>query len=363
VKQRWYWAVLAGAALASGAGLDALGMPAAWFLGPLFAACVVACLRPNALALPDHLFTVALAIIGSVAGTSLTPDALSIFAAYWFAIPLILIALLVLSLLSGLFLAHFGKLDPTTALLGMLPGGAPGMVALSEALHADVRLVTVMQTVRVMLVLGLLTLVTWLFVPAGGAPVAAPPASPLEQTILWQLATVLITVLGAWGGIRLHLPAGAMLGPALLWGVLGLLGLPHTTWPPLVLPLAYALVGLSVGLQFDIPALRMVGKLLPMFVASMLLLIASAAAMGSLLAYFTGADMLSAYLATTPGGLNMVTIVALESSADVLLVLSINLLRFLMTLLFGPGLVRWLAARMQRDEPPEQQAPLQEELP
>jgi hypothetical protein len=338
-------------------------MPAAWFLGPLVAACVVACLRPNMLALPDSLFTVALAIIGSVAGTSLTPDALSIFAAYWFAIPLILIALLVLSLLSGLLLAHFGKMDTTTALLGMLPGGAPGMVALSEALHADVRLVTVMQTLRVMLVLGLLAIVTWLVVPAGGSPVAAAPTSPIEQTVLWHLATILITALGAWIGILLHLPAGAMLGPALLWALLGVLGLPHTAWPPLVLPLAYALVGVSVGLQFDIPALRTVGRLLPLFVVSMLLLIASAAVMGGLLAIFTGADMLSAYLATTPGGLNMVTIVALDSSADVLLVLSINLLRFLMILLFGPGLVRWLATRVQGGGPPEQRAPLPEELP
>jgi hypothetical protein len=110
-----------------------------------------------------------------------------------------------------------------------------------------------------------------------------------------------------------------------------------------------------VGLQFDIPALRTVGRLLPMFIASTLLLIVSAATMGWLLAFFTGADLLSAYLATTPGGLNMVTIVALESSADVLLVLSINLLRFLMILLFGPGVVRWLAARLRQGRSPEQQ--------
>jgi hypothetical protein len=333
-------------------------MPAAWFLGPLVAASAVACLRPNMLALPDPLFTIALAIIGSVAGTTLTPDAFHVFAKYWFSIPLILVALLAFSLLSGLLLAHFGKMDPTTALLGMLPGGAPGMVALSAALHADVRLVAVMQTLRVMLVLGLLALVTWLFVPAGGPPIPMPAASPIEQTVLWHLATILITAFGAWAGIRLHLPAGAMLGPALLWALLGLLGLPHTAWPPLVLPLAYALVGLSVGLQFDIPAMRAVGKLLPIFIVSMLLLIASAAAMGWLLAFFTGADTLSAYLATTPGGLNMVTIVALESSADVLLVLSINLLRFLMILLFGPGLVRWLVARIWGSEPPQQQVSL-----
>lgn len=363
MNTRWYWAPLAGAAFIAGGSLDTIGMPAAWFLGPLLAACIVACVRHSTPPLPDGLSNGALAIIGSAAGQTLTPDALNIFAEYWLSIPLILGALLSLSLTSGLLLAHFGKLDRTTALLGMLPGGAPGMVALSESLRADTRLVAVMQTLRVMVVLGLLAIVTWMAVPFGTASTYTVPVHPLEQTLLWHVATVLITALGAWAGVRLNLPAGAMVAPALLWALLGLLGLPHAVWPPLVLPLTYALIGVSVGLQFDIPALRMAGRLLPAFVLSTLLLVASATAIGWLLALFTSTDLLSAYLATTPGGLNMVTIVALESGSNVLLVLSINLLRFLLIILAGPHVVRWLARHTSPGEPPTPQAPLHEEAP
>jgi hypothetical protein len=137
------------------------------------------------------------------------------------------------------------------------------------------------------------------------------------------------------------------------------LGLPHPALPPLLLNGSYIVLGVWVGLQFDLAAARATGRLLPAFVLSSCVLIGAAALLGWLLALVSGTDWLTAYLATTPGGLNLVTIIALESGANVLLVLVFNLLRFLLIMLLAPPIVRWLvgrAASPQADAAPRPQS-------
>jgi hypothetical protein len=100
--------------------------------------------------------------------------------------------------------------------------------------------------------------------------------------------------------------------------------------------------------------------MVPLFLVGTLLLILGAALMGWALALLTGIDPFSAYLATTPGGLNMVTIIALDSGADVALVLTLGLLRFLVIMLAAPHVVRWLVRRYAREDvaaPIEQNQP------
>ncbi len=358
-----FWILLSGATIGAGWLCSAIGMPAAWFLGPMAAAGVLAGLRRTKACLPVRLSIVSQAIIGGAVSTALTPDALGIFLHYWFAILSILVVVLVFSVVSALLLARIVQLDIATALLGMMPGGAPGMVALSEALDADTRLVAVMQTVRLIIVLGLLAVVTTVALPAGGAVSHQQAVLPdlAASGHLWQayLLTLLITVLGAWLGIALRLPAGALVGPALIGVLPGLLGIQHAEWPSLLLNSSYACIGVSVGLEFNLQALHTARRLLPAFLLSTLAMVISMVVMGLLLSLFTGVDLFSAYLATTPGGLNMVTIIALESGSNVTLVLTINLLRFLVIVLAGPVLVRWCIAHA----PPGPPAPQQERQP
>ncbi|NJO06253.1 MAG: AbrB family transcriptional regulator [Chloroflexaceae bacterium] len=339
------WLIILGSAVAAGALLNWLGIAAGWFLGPMISTAVFASLQPSEQEyhLPEWVYNLSMAVLGGAVSTALTPDAVEVLVRYWLLIVLAIVALLTMSILTAVLLTRFSDLDLPTTVLGMLPGGAPGMVALSDAMHADTRLVAVMQSIRLMLVLGMLGLVSAFVVPlvTDGAPIAAA-AYPAVPDSSWQLLamTVLITIGGAWGGARLHLPAGTMVGPALLGAVLGLLGVRQAPWPELILVASYILIGLSVGLQFDITSMRTVGRLLPVLLLSMLVLIIGGALLGGALALFTSVDLFSAFLATTPGGLNMVTIIALESGSNVVLVLTLNLLRFLVIILTGPLLVR-----------------------
>ena len=335
--------MLSAIAAISGLGFAWLDVPAAWFLGPMLGVGLWVAWQPRQMALASWLYISAQALVGGAMSTAITPAALTVLLAGWFPILLIILLLNLASVGAGLFLARTTELDLVTAVLGTQPGGAPGMVALSEALGADSRLIALMQSLRILLVLGTLTLATLLVAPTA----APPPVLPLASAAVgWNWGAIGISTsiigIGGWVGLRLHLPAGVLVGPAILGMLAGLAGLPHPAPPPLLLTLAYAVIGVQIGLQFDLPALHTARRILLPFTLSTLLLMGVAAGAGVVLAYRTDGDLFSGYLATTPGGLNVVTIIALESNANVALVLTLSLLRFISIVLLSPYLIRWL---------------------
>jgi membrane AbrB-like protein len=153
--------------------------------------------------------------------------------------------------------------------------------------------------------------------------------------------TALVAGLGAWAGTRLRLPAGALLGPLIVGVGLEELGVVSLAWPPGVPQAAFLVLGLWVGLLFDRSSIKAAGRLLPVVLASAAGLVVACAGLGWSLAALTDIDGLTAYLATTPGGIDSVAIMALGSGADAPLVLAVQMLRLFAVVLAGALLGRW----------------------
>jgi len=210
--------------------------------------------------------------------------------------------------------------------------------------------VALMQYTRVVVVVASAALVSrfWFTPGASARPTdQSLQLSPPQGTALvhdaWlvYVLTTLVAALGAWVGTRLRLPAGAMLGPLILGVVLEEVGLLHLTWPPGVPQAAFLILGVYVGLLFDRASIRRAGRLFPFVLASTVGLVAACAGLGWALAALTRIDGLTAYLATTPGGIDSVAIMALGSGADAPLVLAIQMLRLFAVVLAGSLLGRW----------------------
>ncbi|MBA2534512.1 MAG: AbrB family transcriptional regulator, partial [Rubrobacter sp.] len=118
-------------------------------------------------------------------------------------------------------------------------------------------------------------------------------------------------------------------------------GVVQLAWPQGVPQAAYLVLGLWVGLLFDGASVKRAGRLLPVVLASTVGLVLACAALGWVLAAVTGIDGITAYLATTPGGIDSVAIVALGSGADAALVLAVQMLRLLAVVLAG-SFLGWL---------------------
>jgi uncharacterized protein len=326
-----------------------MGLPAGWLVGPMLVALTLALVWEKHPSVPRWGRIVSLAVVGGVLASAFRPSVLPLISRHWLPVSLVVCGTLLLSLGAGLLLSTLVRIDRKTAALGALPGAASGMLAMSDPLGADARLVALMQYTRVVVVVVTATFVGRLMTGASPQPASGQGLRAVSEgvdllvqgTAQTYAATVLVAVLGAWAGTRLRLPAGALLGPLILGVALAELGVVQLAWPPGVPQAAYLVLGLWVGLLFDGASVKRAGRLFPFVLASTVGLVLACAALGWVLAELTGLDGMTAYLATTPGGIESVAIVALGTGADAPLVLAVQMLRLLAVVFAGSLLGRW----------------------
>lgn len=258
--------------------------------------------------------------------------------------PLIVAVVLVTVAVSGLvgwILTRLRVLPGTTAAWGSSPGGASAMVAMAEDFGADPRLVAFMQYVRVAAVVFSASLAARFLMET---PVPGASAGVAEVTgPLSVFATLAVAIVGAGAALALRVPAGAQIGPMVLGSLLHATGLVRMALPVPLLELAYACIGIYVGLRFTRETLRLTFTALPGILAATFSVIALCAAWGWGLTLLLPIDLLTAVLATSPGGLDSVAIIAVGSKADVSFVLAVQTLRLFVVLLTGPLLAKWIS--------------------
>jgi membrane AbrB-like protein len=126
---------------------------------------------------------------------------------------------------------------------------------------------------------------------------------------------------------------------AMVISATGVLG--EVSVPAVLANLGFALIGVRVGLRFTRASLRSIARLLPLAGSLIVLVIVACAGLGVLLSEVTGVDRLTAYLATTPGGLFAVLATAADSGSDVTFVLAVQVIRVFVMLLVSPAIGRF----------------------
>ncbi|KAF1070257.1 MAG: hypothetical protein GAK45_00840 [Pseudomonas citronellolis] len=300
------WAALIALAAASGQLLTYLGIPAALFLGPMFSGIVFG-VGGASIRLPRLGFRLGQGCIGLLVAHAIGwPVLLAMVQDGWLMLVGTLLTLL-LSVLVSLVMARFSGIPGNTSAWGSMPGAASAMVGIAESHGADPRVVASMQYVRVVCVVTSGALVSRLLgIEGAGGAAHATPLSLDQGSLLNLLQSLLVIVVGVFAGGRL--PAGSLIVPLLAGALLQLTGLLHISLPAWLLASAYGAIGCYIGLRFDRASLRSISRHLPAMAASSLLLILACALGAAVLAHLTGIDFLSMYLATSPGGLDAMSI-------------------------------------------------------
>ena len=168
--------------------------------------------------------------------------------------------------------------------------------------------------------------------------------------VSWQLPlTLLLTAVAGWLGLRLRFPSGAMLFPMLIGALAQGEGWLQLELPEWLLALAYAAVGWSVGLKFNKQIFLLALKTLPQILASIIGLILLCALMAFGLTQVLPLDFMTAYLATSPGGLDTVAIIAAGTRADMSFIMAMQTLRLFTILLTGPAIARFISRYAARE--------------
>jgi membrane AbrB-like protein len=334
------WAIMFSLSLALGAMFEALHLPAALLLGPMLAAIAISA-ADGRVGVPGWPFFFAEGAVGCLIARGIPPSVLAEIAKEW---PIFISGVFVVIGAAGalgFLLARLRVFPGSTAVWGSSPGAATAMVLMAEANGADVRLVAFMQYLRVVCVAAVASVISQLWMSGTHAP-PTPIVwfAPLDAHVL---ATLAIVVAGVFVGKYSKIPAGPLLAPLVLAIIAQVFALTTIALPQWLLAVSYAIVGWNIGLRFTREILVYVAKAFPRILASIGTLIAICGAFGALLVRVAGIDPLTAYLATSPGGADSVAIIAASSRVDVPFVMTMQTARFVIVLLVGPALSRFIA--------------------
>jgi uncharacterized protein len=115
--------------------------------------------------------------------------------------------------------------------------------------------------------------------------------------------------------------------------------------PGALLAWAYAMIGWSIGLRFTRKILGHAFRAFPQVLGAIFGLMGVGVVIAVLLSRLAGIDPLTAYLAASPGGADSVAVIAATSAVDAGFVMAMQLARFLMVLVLGPQVSKFVATR------------------
>lgn len=342
----WLLLLLISAALV--AALEFFHLPAALLLGPMIAAIILAA-AGRAAPVPKQATFIAQGVIGCLMAKAIPLELLVEIGRAW---PIFLsgvVSVIAVSVGFGWLLARMQVLPGSTAIWGSVPGAASAMTIMSESFGADMRLVAIMQYMRVLCVALAAALVSRMFIGETGTAQSVIWFPPIDWAPLGQTA-LLIAVSAVIANLA-NIPAGMMLVPMALGALLQDLGLMQIELPPWLLAASYAVVGWGIGGRFTRAILVYALKALPRVIAAILALIVICGGFATVLVHVAGVDPLTAYLATSPGGADTVAIISASSDVDVSFVMAMQLARFLFILVTGPALARLVVKWSGLDRP------------
>jgi len=327
-------AILALGAL-GGALMQALGAPLPYMLGSLLATALLVSFGqrqlPAGYVFPQRLRMLFVGVIGTMIGAQLTPEVAALLPSLGISLPAVALFVLGAHALNFAILHRVGGFDRSTAYYAGAPGGLMEAITFGEEAGADIRLLTLMQFLRIIVVVTL--------VPIGislweGAPVGSAAGLSFEAggSGLADVPLVIgLALAGVWLGLRLKLPAGQLMGPLVLAGALSLTGVVPVAAPGWLAASAQVVLGAGLGMRF----IGMTGRLFVRGMGLSLLSVAAMMALGLGLALPVHAlgglplDMLVVSFA--PGGVVEMGLIALSLAANPAIVTLHHLVRILLT--------------------------------
>lgn len=321
---------------AGGLVAKALHLPIALLLGALVATGCAAALdwRPlgRRVLLPMRLRLAFVPVIGVSIGGTFTPDVLAGVAQWWPSL-LALLVFLPLSHATGYLIYRRGGLPAVESFFGSVPGGLIETVQLGEEAGGDVRLMTVLQFLRLIFTIVFVPLI--FTVLHGGAVGSASGASlPAAALPLGVGEVAILLAAGALGfatARALRLPAAIMTGPILFSAVAHATGLVHGVPPAWLVGITQVVVGCGLGARFAGADRRMLARAFRLAAINAVAALCIAFAFAVALAPVVGEPAAAVFLSFAPGGLAEMSLIALSLQMSLVFVTLHHIARIILS--------------------------------
>lgn len=312
-----------------------LGTPLPYMLGSLLSSALVVAFAqhhfPEGYTFPMPFRMIFVGVIGTMIGARLTPDTLSLLPLLAFSVPAVAAFVLGAHAMNYLIFRKLGGYDRATAFYSGSPGGLFESILFGEEAGADVRVLTMMQFLRIIVVVTMVPVAMsiWEGHPVGSA--AGISFTPGESALLDIPVVLVIAVAGLWIGKWLHLPAAQLIGPLLVAGALAISGLVQISAPGWLIAVSQVVLGTGLGIRFT-------GMTRAMFVRGMGLSLVSVGqmmvlgvALSALVHYASGLPTDMLVVSFAPGGVVEMSLIALSLAANPAVVTLHHLVRIMFT--------------------------------
>jgi len=314
-----------------------LGLPSPAILGSTFAVSLGA-LTGLPLQLPDFLKNTTFAMFGCSLGSALQMDVFAQFFAWSFSLSGLILVLFVVMVGVTWVLRWMFRIDTRTALLSASPGLLTYALSLAEGGVADVRIITVLQALRLLLI-------------TMGLPLILSSVGQLgeySQSIAiahldYQHTVPLIALTYLFGMVlsRLGLPAAYLITGLLLSGSLHLSGALIGRIPTDLLLVGFVVVGTILGARFSEFTLREISKLLGAACVVVTFAIGVSAIVSLIYANLLALPFGQVWVAYTPGGVEAMAALALALDYDPAYVATHHIFRLLLLMVLLPMLLKY----------------------
>jgi membrane AbrB-like protein len=322
-------------------------IPGGSFMGTVIGAALVRFWCEKAKSPPKRLQFLARTVMGLVIGIPVNRQTLETASAAMAPIALMITGLIGLSFFSAWLASKISGLDFTTALCGSSPGAASTMVILSDDLGGQSPIVTVLHTLRILLIAVFMPIIAGIFQPGGageltGEILAQPVMTGAEYYA--KLAFLIGCGIPAAYFFRLwKIPAAEIMAGILVAALCNPLFLHIDRNPPLWQLFSIWIIATSMGTQLTREAFRDIRRHLLVCEVLTLLLLTMGFLLGCLLYAATSLDLMTSLLGSSPGGMDAMILLAGDMRANVSLVAVMHTIRQILIMFTMPFLIRRLA--------------------
>jgi membrane AbrB-like protein len=319
-------------------------MPLPWVIGPIFAN-LVAALCGAKLWVPHWFRLPMFAVIGALFGMTVTPEFFSHIPQWWPSMIAIAIWVVIAVAAVTWYLRRIAQYDIVTSFFSSTPGGMVAAIAMGTEYGADVRTVSLTQSMRLLVTVFTIPVAFRIFGDFHPTGSVVFRVSDVEMTHLDIVLAFVGVFAGYWAGKLMRMPSPHLIGPMMGIAALNLAGAISLQFPDPLVASAQLVVGSAIGAAFTGVKLRTVGRAVGHGLGAGFVML-GVSVVCALVTYQVIQDhKIELFLAFAPGGFAEMALVAFGLHADLTFVIFHQLVRYILVMASTPSMVAILKKR------------------
>ena len=294
--------------------------------GPAIAVTLAGLAGLRTAALPQRARDAVFVILGLTIGQGVTPEVFDAMRAWPVTIAALAASLFAIIFVTRAALVRFWSMDRTTAFLSSSPGHLSYVLGLTEGVRADLKTVSIVQSIRVLA----LTLLVPVAVTVTGQIPQKTTAGPPETAAMPLIAMIIVAGIAGYLLHRLKLPAAYLIGGMLVSIVAHVTGLVIGVMSFWLAAAAFVALGGLIGSRFSGVTWPELRRAFSAGIMVTVLGVILAGAFALIAHWITGMDLMVILIAFAPGGLETMAAMAVILGIDPTFVATHHVARLLM---------------------------------